>query len=105
MTATYTFPTARYIHTQPTTDSTRLKIAGVPISEYALCYTDSESYDACISLSDYLSESCGYRLDATALTLAESPRIIIKTDRLALSDVGDGRSCGTETSTYCAANL
>ena len=56
------------------------EIAGVPISEYALCYTDSESYDACISLSDYLSESCGYRLDATALTLAESPRIIIKTD-------------------------
>ena len=56
------------------------EIAGLPIGEYTLCYTDKGSYDACISLSDYLSESCGYRLDAVASTLAESPRIIIATD-------------------------
>ncbi len=57
-----------------------IEIAGIPLDEYTLCYSDSESKSACESLADYLSAACGLRLDVTSATSTDSPRIIIGVD-------------------------
>ena len=57
-----------------------IEIAGIPLDEYTLCYSDSESKSACESLADYLSAACGLRLDVTSATSTDSPRIIVGVD-------------------------
>ena len=57
-----------------------VEIAGTPLGEYILCYSDSESREACESLADYLAETCGLRLDVKTSASTGSPRIVVGID-------------------------